>query len=141
MKFLCVSCDEAMKLVETRPPERGSLTLLYRCPSCAHEFAMLTNPYETQVVGSLGVKVGDTPAGNGDAPQCPIPGVMSQMGAGPEASSAVVPWTAEARSRLENIPEFARPMAKTGIEKFAQERGCAQIDVQVLDEAKDFFGM
>ena len=138
MKFLCVSCDEAMKLVETRPPERGSLTLLYRCPSCAHELAMLTNPYETQMVSSLGVKVGDAPAGSGDAPQCPVPGVMRQLG---EASSAVVPWTAEASSRLENIPEFARPMAKTGIEKFALERGFAQIDAQVLDQAKDFFGM
>jgi hypothetical protein len=141
MKFLCVSCDEAMKLVETRPPERGSLTLRYRCPSCAHEFAMLTNPYETQVVGSLGVKIGDAPAETGDTPQCPVPGIMRQMGAGPEASSAVVSWTAEASSRLQSIPEFARPMAKTGIEKFALERGFAQIDAQVLDQAKDFFGM
>ena len=141
MKFLCVSCDEAMKLVETRPPDRGSLTLVYRCPLCAHEFAMLTNPYETQVVGSLGVKVGDAPAGSADAPQCPVPGVMRQMGAGPGASSAGVPWTAEASSRLENIPEFVRPMAKTGIEKFALERGFAQVDAQVLDQAKDFFGM
>jgi hypothetical protein len=130
-----------MKLVETRPPERGSMMLRYRCPSCAHEMAMLTNPYETQVVGSLGVKVGDAPAEAGDVPQCPVPGVMRQMGVGPEAPSATVPWTTEASSRLENIPEFARPMAKTGIEKFAQERGFAEIDAQVLDQAKDFFGM
>ncbi len=66
---------------------------------------------------------------------------MRQMGAGPGASSAGVPWTAEASSRLENIPEFVRPMAKTGIEKFALERGFAQVDAQVLDQAKDFFGM
>ena len=102
---------------------------------------MLTNPYETQVVGSLGVKVGDDPAGTGDTPQCPVPGVMREMGVGVEASSPVVPWTDEASSRLENIPEFARPMAKTGIENFARERGFAQIDALVLDQAKDFFGM
>ncbi len=58
MKFLCVSCDEPMKLAEARPPERGSLTVVYRCPHCSHEIAMLTNPYETQVVGSLGVEIG-----------------------------------------------------------------------------------
>ena len=28
-----------------------------------------------------------------------------------------------------------------GIEKFAMDRGLAQIDAQVLDQAKDFFGM
>ena len=137
MKFLWVSCDAAMKLIESRPPDRGSLTLVYRCPSCDHELAMLTNPYETQVVSSLGVKVG--PAGADDAPQCPIPGVMREMEA--SADSASVTWTAEASSRLENIPEFARPMARSGIEKFARERGLAQVDARVLDQARDFFGM
>ena len=136
MKFLCVSCNEAMKLIEAKPPDRGSLTIVYRCGSCAHEIAMLTNPYETQVVGSLGVEVG--PEG---APKCPIPGVMREMEAGAEGASARLPWTPEASSRLENIPEFARPMAKTGIEKFAKDRGLAQIDAQVLEQAKDFFGM
>ncbi len=139
MKFLCVSCDEAMKLIEAKPPDRGSLTVLYRCPKCAHEFAMLTNPYETQVVGSLGVQVG--PEGDGAA-KCPFPGVMQEMGASLDGSGGAAPaWTPEANERLENIPEFARPMAKTGIEKFAEDRGLAQIDVEVLDQAKDFFGM
>ncbi len=32
-------------------------------------------------------------------------------------------------------------MAKTGIEKFAKDRGLAQIDVEVLEQAKSFFGM
>ena len=59
MKFLCVSCDEPMKLIEAKPPERGSLSVVYRCPTCENEIAMLTNPFETQVVGSLGVNIGD----------------------------------------------------------------------------------
>ncbi len=138
MKFLCVSCDEAMKLIEVEPPDRGSLTIVYRCGSCAHEIAMLTNPYETQVVGSLGVQVG--PEGDG-ASKCPFPGVMQEMGASLDGSSAAFPWTPEATERLANIPEFARPMAKTGIEKFAKDRGLAQIDAQVLEQAKNFFGM
>ena len=49
--------------------------------------------------------------------------------------------SAEASARLENIPECARPMAKTGIEKFATERGLAQIDAHVLEQAREFFGM
>ena len=140
MKFLCVSCDEPMKLAEARPPERGSLTVVYRCPHCSHEIAMLTNPYETQVVGSLGVEIGGD-AREGDASKCPFTSVVRDMGVPLEASSNGFPWTPEALSRLENIPEFARPMAKTGIEKFAEERGLTQIDAQVLEQAKDFFGM
>ncbi len=138
MKFLCVSCDEPMKLIEVTPPDRGSLTVVYRCPKCAHEFAMLTNPYETQVVGSLGVQVG--PEADGAA-KCPFPGVMQEMGVSLDGSTAAFPWTPEATERLANIPEFARPMAKTGIEKFAKDRGLEQIDVDVLEKARDFFGM
>lgn len=138
MKFLCVSCDEAMKLTDAKPPDRGSLTIVYRCPGCAHEIAMLTNPYETQLVGSLGVQVG--PESDGTA-KCPFPGVMQEMGVSLDGSSAEFSWTAEALERLANIPEFARPMAKTGIEKFAKDNGLAQIDAQVLEQAKDFFGM
>ena len=138
MKFLCVSCDEAMKLIDARPPENGSLTVVYRCPKCAHELAMLTNPYETQVVGSLGVNVG--PEADGAA-KCPFPGVMQEMGVSLDGSIAEFPWTAEAAERLANIPEFARPMAKTGIEKFAKDRGLDRIDAQVLEEARNFFDM
>ncbi len=141
MKFLCVSCDEAMKLIEARPPDRGSLTVVYRCPSCAYEFAMLTNPYETQVVGSLGVKIGADAAGSEGESKCPFSGVVQEMGLGPEDASAEFPWSSEAASRLANIPEFARPMAKTGIEKFARDEGLAEIDAQVLEQARAFFGM
>ena len=139
MKFLCVSCDEAMRLVRAEPPERGSLTVLYQCPKCANEIAMLTNPYETQVVGSLGVKVGAEPV-EGES-KCPFTGVVQDAGAGLDGSTGGLTWTSEANSRLLNIPEFARPMAKTGIEKFATENGFAQIDAQVLEQAKGFFGM
>ena len=141
MKFLCVSCDEAMKLIRADPPERGSLTVVYRCPSCSREFAMLTNPYETQVVGSLGVEVGAERAETEGASKCPFSSVVRDMGASADDPNAGFPWTPEALSRLENIPEFARPMAKTGIEKFARDEGLPQIDAQVLERARAFFGM
>ena len=62
--------------------------------------------------------------------------------AGGEAGeSAAVRWTAEAEARLANIPEFVRPMARTGIEKFARERGVVEVDETILDAAREFFGM
>ena len=58
MKFLCVPCDTPMTLQTVGPPERGSLSVVYSCPECGYEIAMLTNAYETQVVQSLGVRIG-----------------------------------------------------------------------------------
>ena len=63
MKFLCVPCDSPMKLQTVGPPERGSLSVVYSCPECGYEMAMLTNPFETQLVQSLGVRIG--PDGSG----------------------------------------------------------------------------
>jgi hypothetical protein len=58
-----------------------------------------------------------------------------------QAQPLSVQWTAAAESRLTNIPEFVRPMARTGIERFARERGVVEVDEQVLDAAREFFGM
>jgi len=142
MKFLCVACDEPMKLVSTAPPERGSLSVVYSCPRCSHRIAMLTNPYETQLVSSLGVRIG--PAGSGEAAsadlsKCPFGEMVQEMRADP--SPGTVPWTAAALLRLDRVPEFVRPMARVGIEKFAKDNGFARVDEEVLDKAKDFFGM
>lgn len=48
-------------------------------------------------------------------------------------------WSREAEQRLENIPDFIRPMARKEIERVAKERGLATITAQVMDEAKDKF--
>jgi hypothetical protein len=48
-------------------------------------------------------------------------------------------WTREAEQRLENIPDFIRPMARKEIERLAKERGVATITAQVMDDAKDKF--
>jgi len=129
-----------MKLIDTRPPERGSLTVVYRCPTCAHEIAMLTNPYETQVVGSLGVEIGADGEAE-SASKCPFSSVVRELDVALGDASDGVRWTAEAASSLDNIPEFARPMAKSGIERYARENGLAEVDARVLEQARDFFGM
>jgi len=145
MKFLCVPCDTPMKLQTVGPPELGSLSVVYACPECGYEMAMLTNAYETQVVQSLGVRIGPSALGSPDSPggKCPF-GAMIPAADGTPATAGdtgTVRWTAAAEARLANIPEFVRPMAKTGIEKFARERGSLEVNEQILDAAREFFGM
>ena len=145
MKFLCVPCDTPMKLQTVVPPDRGSLSVVYSCPACGYEMAMLTNAYETQVVQSLGVRIGPE-AGAGASSsggKCPFSAMIpGSEQARPQTGDPVpVRWTAAAEARLANIPEFVRPMARTGIEGFARERGAQEVDEKILDAAKDFFGM
>jgi Proto-chlorophyllide reductase 57 kD subunit len=165
MKFLCVPCDTPMKLQTVGPPERGSLSIVYSCPECGYEMAMLTNAYETQVVQSLGVRIGpdsgsqasrlraeDASASLAGAPAeagasgtgCPfsamIPGTEEAQRS-PVADTIPIRWTVAAEARLAKVPAFVRPMARTGIERFAREKGALEVDEQILDEARDFFGM
>ena len=144
MKFLCVPCDTPMKLQTVVPPDRGSLSVVYSCPACGYEMAMLTNAYETQVVQSLGVRIGPATEAAEAGGKCPFPGMIpSGEGTSEPRTGDPIPvrWTAAAEARLANIPEFVRPMAKTGIEKFARDRGADEVDEKILDAAKDFFGM
>lgn len=149
MKFLCVPCDSPMKLQSVGPPERGSLSIVYSCPECGYEMAMLTNAYETQVVQSLGVRIGpdrDGKPSSASGAGCPFSAMIPATEEAPTrqgqaAEPIPVRWTAAAEARLANIPAFVRPMARTGIETFARERGAAEVDERILDAARDFFGM
>ena len=81
MKFLCIACDEAMKLRKTKGPDAGgSLSVGFYCPKCFQEFAMLTNSFETQMVTSMGVKIGDQSQekSGGNPSKCPFPGMVQQ---------------------------------------------------------------
>src|SRR5262250_54376 len=142
MKFLCLDCDQPMKLHSTEGPDEGSLSVTFRCPECGFRVAMLTNPFETQMVRSLGVKVGgrtvppepfenlratmagtrpDAFEGAGGAsevagPGCPFAAALGEAAAPAEPSQ--VAWTSEAEARLERIPSFIRAMARRSIERF-----------------------
>jgi hypothetical protein len=150
MKFLCVPCDSPMKLQTVGPPEGGSLSVVYACPECGYEMAMLTNAYETQVVQSLGVRIGPgtgEEASSSSGTGCPFTAMMpaaegaSETRPGQAGEPIAVRWTSGAEARLANIPAFVRPMARTGIERFARERGALEVDEKILDAARDFFGM
>ena len=163
MKFLCLDCDAPMKLHSTEGPDEGSLTVTFRCPECGFRVAMLTNPFETQMVRSLGIKVGggapetapfehvrtmmanpradvfEVEVGAGaDAPGCPFAAMVNE---GATAVPAAVVWTSEAEARVERVPSFIRPMARRAIERYAAEHGYSTIDATVMDEARGAFGM
>jgi hypothetical protein len=130
---------------------------------------MLTNPFETQMVRSLGVAVGGrtappqpfehlraamanarpdafegaaAPATAGEATEgagCPFAAMLGE-GAAPAAPAGIA-WTPEAAARMERVPSFIRAMARRAIERFAEDRGYATIDDRVMDEARGAFGM
>jgi Proto-chlorophyllide reductase 57 kD subunit len=164
MKFLCVPCDSPMKLQTVSPDDRGSLSVVYSCPECGYEMAMLTNSFETQMVQSLGVRIGPPSTALGasssslaaeatEAPagRCPFGAMLpTKDGALGDAAHAKaidpdqpkpVRWTAAAEARLENVPAFVRPMARAGIEQFARDNGSVEVDEHILDAARAFFGM
>jgi hypothetical protein len=164
MKFLCLDCDQPMKLVRTEGPDEGSLSVTFRCPECGYAVAMLTNPFETQMVKSLGVKIGAPPASppppfehvraslaapRADAfegapetaaasgPGCPFAAMVNEA---PDAGTTI-PWTPEAAARIERIPAFIRPMARKAVERLAESKGYGTITEAVMDEARGAFGM
>jgi hypothetical protein len=149
VKFLCVPCDVALKLEQVRGPDRGSVSLVYACPSCGYEVAMLTNPQETQLVSSLGVKLGPAGASSGSAAavsKCPFTGMVRELGdapapAGGPAGEGGLSWTPAAEARLAALPEFVRPMVRMGIERFARERGHAAVDEGLLEQARTAMGL
>ena len=168
MKFLCVECDEPMKLKDTKGPDDGSMTVIFACPNCERQIAMLTNQMETQMVRSLDVKLGGgstqaEPMGtirsslaqkrddvstssihsHEEADQIESGSKCPFTGAVADAfgASGEIVWTREAEERLGRIPPFARSMAKEGIERHAREVGYEEINDAVMDEVKDQFAM
>lgn len=163
MKLLCVECDEAMTLTEARGPNDGSMTVIFGCSSCGRKTAMLTNKMETQVVRSLGVKIGGETAshepmetvrgnlaGSQKADSGKKPGSSRSESACPftemvedaydQSNDDRLRWTAAARERLDRIPAMARSMARRGIEDYAREQGHKEIDESVMDAVKGRFG-
>ena len=149
MKFLCVQCDEPMKLKRNNGVERGSLTVLFGCPGCGWEIAMLTNPAETSMVSSLGIRVG----GRAGEPLVPLESTSANLAGGcpftgaaagdaaPAEGQRPPAWTPEAEARMQRVPEFVRPMAKRRIEQYARECGHTTITDEIVLRARADVGM
>jgi hypothetical protein len=151
MKFLCVECDEQMIFEERQLPGDGTLAAAFRCPECERVVAMLTNPMETQLVSSLGIKIGGR-----EVPEQPLELVRSDLKGGREdafvdaepaavekvaTGSPGVVWSLAAVERLESVPKFVRGMVKRIYTDYAQENGISQITPDVMDRARSDLGL
>jgi hypothetical protein len=161
VKFLCIPCDRVMDFAERQLPGDGTLAAVFACGACGREIAMLTNPMETQLVSSLGVKIGGR-----EVPEQPLELVRSTLSEGREdvftepaqerasdpalaggppgdtaSASGRVSWTPEALDRLERVPRFVRGMVKRIYTDYAQERSIARMTPEVMDKARSDLGL
>ncbi len=79
--------------------------------------AELLDQFKAQMMGRMGGEAGLTAA-------------AQQLAAGK------VPWTAEARKRLETVPEFMRHMIKQIAEEIALERGHLEVNVELFEKVE-----
>ena len=52
------------------------------------------------------------------------------------AASGATEWSPEALARIDNVPSFVRGVVMARVEKFAQDRGYARVDVEVMEEVR-----
>jgi len=141
VKFLCIDCDQQMQFAERQVPGDGTFAAAFRCPRCGRSVALLANPMETQLVGSLGVKIGGRTL---DAP--PLEMVRGTIQGRDDAfleedgvGSPV--WSGAAQERLSHVPTFVRGMVKRIYADYAVQHGIPEITPDVMDRARGDLGL
>lgn len=145
MKFLCIDCDAQMNFEERQQPGDGTFAAAFSCPTCGRRVALLANPMETQLVNSLGVKIGGrtldaepmelirtSVAGREDA---------FEEGAWSEVRGARPVWSSDAQERLGRVPNFVRGMVKKIYADYAAEHDIREITPEVMDRARADLGL
>jgi hypothetical protein len=69
-----------------------------------------------------------------EAGKCPFSSMLAGMKEGVVSKAT---WSPEALERMEKIPDFVRPMVKSGIEAYAQKQGYQVITSKVVEESKN----
>ncbi|HVH67306.1 MAG TPA: PCP reductase family protein [Gemmatimonadales bacterium] len=145
MKFLCVDCDRQMLFEERRLPGDGTLAAAFKCPACGRLVALLTNPMETQLVASLGVKIGGR-----TIDEQPFETVRSMVATGradaftddgQRTTDNTPTWSPDAQDRLARVPGFVRGMVKRIYADYAKQRGIAEITPAMMDTARSELGL
>ena len=142
MKFLCIDCDEQMNFETREEPGDGTFAASFGCPKCGRRVAMLANPYETQLVSSLGVRIGGrtldeqpmelirtTVAGRADA------------FVEPPAAPGRPTWSVDATERLAKVPSFVRGMVKKIYTEYAVDHAIVEITPDMMDRARSELGL
>jgi proto-chlorophyllide reductase subunit len=151
MKFLCIDCDAQMHFEERQQPGDGTFAAAFTCPTCGRRVAMLANPMETQLVNSLGVKIGGRTldaepmelirtniAGRDDAFQDSPQSDPPASGGYPRNRPQ---WSPDAQDRLSRVPSFVRGMVKKIYTDYATEHAIAEITPDVMDRARSDLGL
>jgi len=145
MKFLCVECDRQMLFEERHVPGDGTLAAAFKCPACGRVVALLTNPMETQLVASLGVKIGGRTID--EQPLETVRGMVSTGktdafdDSGERGAGSGPRWSADAQDRLARVPGFVRGMVKKIYSDYAKEHGLAEITPAMMDAARSELGL
>jgi hypothetical protein len=145
MKFLCLECDTQMTFAERQQPGDGTFAASFTCPRCGRAIALLANPMETQLVSSLGVRIGGS-----ELEAAPMEMTRATLVSRADAfvderpapSAGARPrWSADAQERLGHVPGFVRGMVKRIYGDWAMERGIAEITPAVMDRARTELGL
>ncbi len=144
MKFLCLDCDSQMHFAERRQPGDGTFAAAFTCPTCGRSVALLANPMETQLVDSLGVRIGGRTLDPQplEATRGSIRGrddAFADGGAGQRGIGTG--WSREAEERLARVPGFVRGMVKRIYADYATDHGIAVITPEVMDRARTELGL
>tara|TARA_B100000315_G_scaffold258803_1_gene312243 strand:+ start:1177 stop:2184 length:1008 start_codon:yes stop_codon:yes gene_type:complete len=67
-------------------------------------------------------------------------GAVGMQEAAMAMESGTLPWTAEAKSRLETVPAFMKEMTKRIAEDVAREHGHMEVNVELLKKVEDLGG-
>lgn len=150
MKFLCLDCDQVMDYAERRLPGDGTMAVVYACPDCGREIAMLANPMETRMVSGLGIEVGgrtvppeplELARSATDLAEDPTRADGGMAGEPGSRRPGQVRWNAAARERLLAVPTFVRGMVKRIYGEYAAERNIEEITPEIMDRARSDLGL
>lgn len=135
MKYLCEKCDEYMDYRDSIPLGE-SVRITFVCPKCKYGMSMITNPGETQLVHSLGVKIGGR-----KTKTKPLELTRTTLKQKQELNVKEPVWSKEAEEKIRRVPTFARGMAKRAVERVAREKGYKKITPEVVEEVREKMGM
>ena len=132
MKHFCCRCETYMEYESHESVSEGSVGIFFKCAQCGNRIALITNPGETMLVHSLGVKIG----GSELSPE-PLELTRSTLKEGASTGEeGSLKWSPGARARVQKIPLFVRPMAMQSISEYALQKGYPEITEQVIDKYK-----
>lgn len=149
MKFLCLECDAQMSFTERQQPGDGTFAAAFECPRCGRRVALLANPMETQLVGTLGVKIGgrELDAMPMEQTRSSLAGRDDAFRDEPAANTASTEsasrprWSSDATERLSHVPGFVRGMVKRIYTDYAIEHAIGEITPAVMDRARTDLGL